>query len=351
MGASKKRLSLFILILLFRRVETQYTQHAMAPHPLDDGGLVRTACWRWLTPFLWYNYWHRTAENPLLIADLWDAPRDTRSADLAREFRALWHDQRDDSPAGWLERLEAHPTRPLRKGAIADPHQTLLLEVDRSRHVLHLVARASLQPEIIAPHCRASDKRERHGHDDRFNGALCVSLLLCGIGYAWSINATFTILVRLAHRLRPPCSRSSSTKPSDSTCRAKTPMSVRGPTSLQMTRCHLPMFEILHYPFLSTIFVCTVLGMMIRTVSLVPALCGFGTLPLVRPLNACVARIGKRKQSMIAETDKRTDSFLALEGIEQIKAWSLEPAFAARIERHRRRSRDTLCRSINRTQC
>ena len=283
MGASKKRLSLFILILLFRRVETQ---QAMAPHPLDDGGLVRTACWRWLTPFLWYNYWHRTAENPLLMADLWDAPRDTRSVDLAREFRALWHDQRDDSSAGW----RAPPgstsnTPPYGRGRFL----RILIRLYFWRWIgagtcyILWCACALLQPEIIAlTVAHLTSASDTATTTTLWHGvAYAVSLLLCGIGYAWSINATFTILVRFGTQIKATMQSVLFDKALRLHVSSENADVGAWITSFQMTRMPSSMFEIPPLPVLVHDLRMYVLGMMIRTVSLVPALCGFGTLLLV----------------------------------------------------------------------
>lgn len=319
------------------------------PHPLDQrGGCLRNACWRWLTPFLWYNYWIRTAADPLLLSELWDAPLDTKSADLAIEFRALWHDGGGGGGGaqGWRAPPGSKPSAPpYARGRFLRILMRLYfwrwLKAG-SCYIVWCVC-ALLQPELIAltvAHLTSVPSIGSSTTTTVWHGiAYALLLFVCGIGYAWSINVTFTILCRFGTQIK-------STMQSvlfDKALRlhvSSQNADVGAWTNLVSndTDAIFQCIKFLHYPFLSTIFVCTVLGMMIRTVSLVPALCGFGTLLLVLPLNACVsARIGKLKQRMITATDKRTDVVSqVLEGMEAIKAWSLEPAFAARVEAHRR---------------
>jgi ABC-type multidrug transport system fused ATPase/permease subunit len=198
------------------------------------------------------------------------------------------------------------------------------------------------QPELIAltvAHLTSNPSDSATTTTTVWHGiSYALLLFVCGIGYAWSINVTFTILCRFGTQIKATMQSVLFDKALRLHVSSQN-ADVGAWTNLVSndTDAIFQCIKFLHYPILSTIFVCTVLGMMIRTVSLVPALCGFGTLLLVLPLNACVsARIGNIKQRMISETDERTDLISqVLEGMEAIKAWSLEPAFATRIEVHR----------------
>ena len=328
-------------------------------HPLDEGGFRSTACWRWLTPFLWYNYFHRNKDNPLLLDDIWEVPRDTACKPLAQQFHALWNtDGRislnvcktldlkgtENARCGW--RGGANSSVPYGKGRLLRIMIRLYFwrwMKAGSCYILWCTC-ALGQPEIIAltvSHITSSPNRDRDtvSATTIWHGlGYALLLMICGLGYAWSINATFTILCRFGTQIKATMQSILFDKALRLHVSSQN-ADIGAWTNLVAndTDAIFQCIKFLHYPLLSTTFVCIVLGMMIRTVGVVPAVCGFGILLLVLPLNGFAStRIGSYKRKMISRTDERTDLVSqVLEGMEVIKSWSLEPAFANRITAQR----------------
>jgi ABC-type multidrug transport system fused ATPase/permease subunit len=95
-------------------------------------------------------------------------------------------------------------------------------------------------------------------------------------------------------------------------------------------------YQFLHYLWLSVTFVFTVVGFLYSIIG-PAAFIGFFGLCLMVPLNAFSARsIGAHKRDMLVWMDARTNLISQiLNGIQAVKAWGMEAAFAQRIEEMR----------------
>ena len=291
--------------------------------PLEHVSCCSLLFWRWLTNFLWYNWRHRTAKNPILLKHIWSVPKDTKSDILASKFQKAWI----ATPPSNI------PGRRLTTVLVSFFWQRWLLA--GLAYIFWCVC-ALLQPEIVA-----WTAQYLSGDPDRPspNVALCLPFLLmaCGIGYALSINIKFHILVRIGIQLKATIQSALISKALR--LHVSTQHSGIGSTTNLVsndTEQIMQAINFLHYLWLSITFVLVVVIMMVNTVGKA-ALIGFGCLLLLLPLNGFVASsIGKRKTLMLRETDARTNVISQmLEGMEVIKSWSMESAFEARVTQFR----------------
>ena len=164
-------------------------------------------------------------------------------------------------------------------------------------------------------------------------------LFFFGVGYALSINIKFHILSRLGIQIKGTL-QSVLIKKSLRLHVTTTSSGVGAWTNLVSndTEQIAAALMFLHYLWLSIGFVLVVVVLMVVTVGWA-ALIGFGCLLILLPLNAKMSSmIGSEKSKLMHETDQRTNIMSqVLEGIEVIKAWSMESAFEEQVTEKRRR--------------
>lgn len=176
--------------------------------PLDKSSCCQLLFWRWLTPFLYYNYKHRSPSNsppnPLLLQHIWNVPSDSISSNLSKDFLTRWHATTKNTSKSLCC---SSCCNKFWKGAAKITY--ILASMFWQKWCVAGLCYigwcicAIVQPEIVAwTAAYLSDDSSVVRISSAFALSLPLLLFASGIGYALFINLKFHFLVRLGIQVK-----------------------------------------------------------------------------------------------------------------------------------------------------